>query len=89
MQVIAYAEFKQIREKLEDPAFHGWFLPFAANSTAPRCDSSGHCSDLFHTPSQRPPGMPDCGAYAYSFCAPSRASLLSGRLPHVIAYPIN
>jgi len=58
--VIAYAEFKQIREKLEDPQYHSWFLPFAANASAPRCDKAGHCSDLFHTPSQRPGG--DCGS---------------------------
>mmetsp|Transcript_46647 Transcript_46647/g.77151 ORF Transcript_46647/g.77151 Transcript_46647/m.77151 type:complete len:468 (+) Transcript_46647:131-1534(+) len=57
--VIAYAEFVQIREKLEDPAYSGWFLPFGNGSQMPQCDSEGHCSDRFHTPSQRPGG--DCG----------------------------
>eukprot|EP00656_Telonema_subtile_P006640 TRINITY_DN13077_c0_g1_i2.p1 TRINITY_DN13077_c0_g1~~TRINITY_DN13077_c0_g1_i2.p1 ORF type:complete len:153 (+),score=34.43 TRINITY_DN13077_c0_g1_i2:148-606(+) len=57
--VIAYAEFNQVREKLEDPQYSGWFLPFGAGnneSITPRCDTSGHCSALFHTPSQRPGG---------------------------------
>uniref|UniRef100_A0A7S3FFR1 Uncharacterized protein n=1 Tax=Haptolina ericina TaxID=156174 RepID=A0A7S3FFR1_9EUKA len=58
--VIAYAEFVQVREKLEDPQYAGWFLRFGGNESAlPRCDPAGHCSDLFHTPSQRPGG--DCG----------------------------
>jgi hypothetical protein len=63
----AYAEFGQIREKLEDPQFSGWFLKFdnATNDekVTPRCSTNSRnktlCSDLFHWSGQRPGG--DCG----------------------------
>lgn len=65
----AYAEFTQIREKLSDPNFQGWFVKFGANVTdddpdTPRCTKNPRsgkmlCSDLFHWRGQRPGG--DCG----------------------------
>jgi hypothetical protein len=63
----AYAEFVQIREKLEDPLYSGWFLRFGANNdekNTPRCTfnkrlNKSLCSDLFHWKGQRPGG--DCG----------------------------
>jgi len=63
----AYAEFTQIREKLEDRRYSGWFLPFGVHndeSVTPRCTVNPRtrkklCSDLFHWAGQRPGG--DCG----------------------------
>ena len=64
--VQAYAEFVQVREKLEDPAYAGWFMKFGPNNnetSTPRCSENSrnetHCSDLFHWKGQRPGG--DCG----------------------------
>jgi hypothetical protein len=62
----AYAEFGQIREKLEDPQYSGWFLPFGPDNdekATPRCSNNSRgkylCSNLFHWAGQRPHG--DCG----------------------------
>ena len=55
--VIAYAAFAEFREKIADPAYAGWFLPFSPQnneSITPRCSFNTRtnrsvCSDLFHT----------------------------------------
>eukprot|EP00755_Sulcionema_specki_P024789 Sspe_Gene.1601::Locus_531_Transcript_1_1_Confidence_1.000_Length_1868::g.1601::m.1601 len=64
--VQAYAEFSQVREKLEDPQYAGWFLKFGPhndNTTTPKCSKNSRgvtlCSELFHWKGQRPNG--DCG----------------------------
>ena len=53
----AYSSFVQLREKIEDPAFAGWWIRFAPDaneSLTPRCEHNPRlnrslCSDLFHT----------------------------------------
>ena len=32
----AYANFAQFREKIEDPRYSGWWLPFGPDSKMPR-----------------------------------------------------
>jgi hypothetical protein len=62
-----------VREKLEDPAYSGWFLPFApgGNYSVPACDTTHTpplCSALYHDQEQTPsypaecPQPCDCGS---------------------------
>lgn len=49
--------FASVREKLEDPAYAGWFLKFDINNTAvPRCapEDPSKCSALYHDQVQTP-----------------------------------
>lgn len=55
--VKAFSYFKSVREKLEDPAYAGFFLKFNPNNSTPyavpQCDtnfSPPKCSDLYHDP---------------------------------------
>lgn len=64
--VQGYANFKQIREKLEDPLYAGWFIPFGVNSSTSRCEVNPRlnrtlCSDLFHTKLGWTEDGHDCG----------------------------
>ena len=68
--VQAYANFVQFREKLEDPAYAGWWLKFddATNDEklTPRCGFNSRlnrtlCSDLFHSPLRWTHDGNDCG----------------------------
>ena len=60
--VAAQPWFPSVAEKLRDPRFSGWFLPFrsgGAATVAPRCDAPDRpqrrlCSDLFHGTQQVP-----------------------------------
>ena len=64
-----YANFVQLREKIEDPQYAGWFVPFAATndeSVTPRCEMNPRlkkklCSDLFHTRLAWTENGHDCG----------------------------
>ena len=65
-----YANFVQLREKIADPNYAGWFLPFdpATNneSLTPRCEFNPRlgrelCSDLFHTRLAWTENGHDCG----------------------------
>eukprot|EP00935_MAST-01C_sp_MAST-1C-sp1_P002224 g2224.t1 len=64
-----YANFRQFREKLEDPAYAGWFVPFGPNNSeklTPRCELNPRlnktlCSDLFHTRLAWTEDGHDCG----------------------------
>ena len=55
--VQAYSNFVQLREKIEDPQFSGWFVKFGPgphDQKIPRCElnprlNKSLCSDLFHT----------------------------------------
>ena len=57
--VIAYPWFKSVREKLIDPAYKGWFIPFSsvpplpnASYYMPKCDKNFDpplCSDHYHS----------------------------------------
>jgi hypothetical protein len=57
--------FSSVREKLADPAYHDWFLPFGvcarnASCHVPLCDTNYHpplCSSLYHDQVQTP-GFP-------------------------------
>ena len=59
--------YKAVREKLVDPDFSGFFLPFkdaSSNTSVPRCDSPAppqnrSCSRLYHDQEQTPHG--ECG----------------------------
>lgn len=62
----AYSNFVQLRSKLADPQYSGWFLPFGQNSTLPRCEMNPRlnkslCSDLFHTKLGWTENGHDCG----------------------------
>ena len=55
----AFSWFASVREKLEDPAYAGFFLKFNPNNSTPyhvpQCDtnySPPKCSDLYHDPEQ-------------------------------------
>ena len=62
--VIAYPWFKSVREKLIDPAYKGWFIPFSsvpplpnASYYMPKCDKNFDpplCSDHYHSNDQTP-----------------------------------
>lgn len=62
----AYSNFVELRAKIEDPAYAGWFLPFGPESTLPRCEVNPRinktlCSDLFHAKSGWTEDGHDCG----------------------------
>lgn len=67
--VQAYSNFVEIREKLEDPQFSGWFLKFGPHnneSLTPRCAYNPRvgrqlCSNLFHTSLAWTENGHDCG----------------------------
>jgi hypothetical protein len=68
--VQAYSNFKQLREKLEDPQYSGWWMKFdnATNDEklTPRCAHNSRlnrtlCSDLFHSPLRWTTDGDDCG----------------------------
>ena len=65
-----YANFVQLREKLEDPAYSGWFVHFNASTNnetlTPRCEVNPRlnktlCTDLFHTRLAWTENGHDCG----------------------------
>jgi len=65
-----YANFVQLREKLEDPQYAGWFVHFNDHSmnetNTPRCELNPRlnktlCSDLFHTKLAWTERGHDCG----------------------------
>lgn len=74
--VKALSWFSHVREKIIDPAFAGWFLPYNTNATAPfqspACDPVGACSTLYHDQMQTPqPLIVDDGSNGtctLSFC---------------------
>ena len=69
--------FSAVREKMDDPAYAGWFLKFKPNATyhVPQCDnnySPPKCTPLYHDQEQTPgfphgdgscPGPCDCGVH--------------------------
>jgi hypothetical protein len=62
----AYSNFVQLREKIEDPRYSGWWVPFGKDSTLPRCEVNPRlnktlCSDLFHTKLGWTENGHDCG----------------------------
>eukprot|EP00039_Didymoeca_costata_P026535 m.16103 g.16103 ORF g.16103 m.16103 type:complete len:461 (+) comp5584_c0_seq2:76-1458(+) len=62
----AYANFVELREKLEDPSYSDWWIPFGPNSTMPRCELNPRlnktlCSDYFHTKLGWTENGHDCG----------------------------
>ena len=67
--VQAYSNFVELRAKLEDPQYAGWFVHFGAHnneSLTPRCAYNprvGHqlCTDLFHTSLAWTADGHDCG----------------------------
>jgi hypothetical protein len=64
--VQAMANVGQLREKLEDPAYSGWWLRFGPEATLPRCELNPRlnktlCSDLFHAQSGWTENGHDCG----------------------------
>jgi hypothetical protein len=81
----ALAWYSTVREKLEDPDYSPWFMPFNAsilNGTAqahvPVCDtafSPPKCSDLYHDQSQSPSPIPG----GDGLCPPSGCD--SGSVP--------
>ena len=64
-----YANFVQLREKIEDPAYSGWFVHFGPgnnDSVTPRCEVNPRlnktlCTDLFHTKLAWTENGHDCG----------------------------
>lgn len=64
-----YANFVQLREKIEDPQYSGWFIHFGAGNDekkTPRCEFNPRlnkqlCTDLFHTKLAWTENGHDCG----------------------------
>jgi hypothetical protein len=64
-----YANFVQLREKIEDPAYSGWFVHFGPGNNdrlTPRCEVNPRlnktlCTDLFHTKLAWTENGHDCG----------------------------
>ena len=60
--------FGSVRQKLEDPAFSGWFLRFgASNTSSPQC-TAAKCSTLFHDQDQTPSTDPEADGRCYEEC---------------------
>ena len=60
------SNFGQFREKIEDPAYAGWWLPFGPDNTLPKCEFNARlnkslCSDFFHARSGWTENGHDCG----------------------------
>ena len=65
-----YANFVQLREKIEDPQYAGWFVHFDNGTNderiTPRCEPNPRlnktlCTDLFHTKLAWTENGHDCG----------------------------
>lgn len=65
-----YANFVQLREKIEDPRYAGWFMHFDNTTNdeklTPRCEANPRlnktlCTDLFHTKLAWTENGHDCG----------------------------